>query len=459
MRLSGNSLVGRLPCQRDLVMYSARFRHGLPAQSQRCLVACTKALSANRRILLRMLASTFVTLMLLAGKATADSAYDVGSRLLSWFDPRSSPFIPIPEVATDPNSGTSFGLLPVYLVTDQQKQIRKIYAPDVIYHPSLGYGVRFREFGYPSEDTEWYVVVGGKQRVEREFDASYSTGISRNAPWSLSSRAVYDRSATPRFFGIGNDSLLANRSNYTEEQAYLRATLARNVTRDLQVSLEMRPRLVKIEPGVLARSIDPTLLGSENDWLNRLAVSYDTRDSPTIPTQGTQITLYAGAADRHFLSSISYSMLGIDLRHLLALDDRFTLAAHAALRYMPADDHAPFWALSELGGERSDIGERQPLRGFGEGRFIDRNLFSGSLELRTRVFDLDLFSQQVSFQAAPFLDAGRVFHDSSQNPLSHPHVAGGIGFRAIAHPFIVGYVDIGYGSEGAAIFSGINYPF
>jgi hypothetical protein len=39
------------------------------------------------------------------------------------------------------------------------------------------------------------------------------------------------------------------------------------------------------------------------------------------------------------------------------------------------------------------------------------------------------------------------------------HSVGGVGFRAIAEPFVVGYVDVGYGGEGAAVFSGINYPF
>jgi hypothetical protein len=36
---------------------------------------------------------------------------------------------------------------------------------------------------------------------------------------------------------------------------------------------------------------------------------------------------------------------------------------------------------------------------------------------------------------------------------------GGIGFRGVARPFVVGYVDIGYGSEGVAVFTGLNYPF
>src|SRR5438477_6844063 len=35
--------------------------------------------------------------------------------LLSLWDPTTSPFIPIPEIGTDPNSGTTIGFLPVFL--------------------------------------------------------------------------------------------------------------------------------------------------------------------------------------------------------------------------------------------------------------------------------------------------------------------------------------------------------
>jgi len=29
----------------------------------------------------------------------------------------------------------------------------------------------------------------------------------------------------------------------------------------------------------------------------------------------------------------------------------------------------------------------------------------------------------------------------------------------LAAPFVVGYVDVGYGGEGAVVFSGLDYPF
>jgi hypothetical protein len=31
--------------------------------------------------------------------------------------------------------------------------------------------------------------------------------------------------------------------------------------------------------------------------------------------------------------------------------------------------------------------------------------------------------------------------------------------RALAEPFVVAYLDVGWGGEGTAIFTGIDYPF
>jgi hypothetical protein len=395
-------------------------------------------------------------LMLVSAEARGD---DGAAGFDRWFDIRNTPLIPIPEVATDPTSGTSIGVLPVYLVTNANKQITRIYAPDVIYHPGLGLGGRFRVLSYPSKDTNWTLIAGAKQRIEREADAEYATGITRTGPWSFAGRVNYDVSATPLFYGIGNDTPPSNRANYIADQGYVSASLGYNLTRSLQLAVSTRPRFLTVEPGVLSRSIPASLTGGQNDWLHQLAIAYDSRDSTAVPTQGTYGVLYAGASDRAFLSSLSYSLAGFDVTHLAPLDPRFTLAGHLALRYMPTGSNLPFWTQSSLGGESTAIGQREPLRGFGEDRFIDRNLFAASLELRTRVFDLYLFSQQVSFEAAPFIDAGRVFHDLGDFPAKRLHAAGGVGLRAIAPPFIVGHLDFGYGGEGLAIFSGIDYPF
>ena len=76
-----------------------------------------------------------------------------------------------------------------------------------------------------------------------------------------------------------------------------------------------------------------------------------------------------------------------------------------------------------------------------------------------KLLSFDALSTHVDIEVTPFVDAGRVFGRSGTVPFTQLHPVGGIGFRGIARPFVVGYVDVGYGSEGSAVFTGIGYPF
>jgi hemolysin activation/secretion protein len=130
-----------------------------------------------------------------------------------------------------------------------------------------------------------------------------------------------------------------------------------------------------------------------------------------------------------------------------------------ALRYLLTSGRVPFWALSSVGGGDSAVGGQQPLRGYGEGRYYDRDYFSATIEIRRRVLDFDAISTHVEIEVTPFVDLGRVFARNGTFPLEQLHQVYGIGFRGIARPSVVGYVDIGYGSNGIAAFTGISYPF
>src|SRR5262249_1687272 len=78
-------------------------------------------------------------------------------------DPNSWPFIPVPEVATDPNGGTTVGVLPVMLFTDARDQIKSILAPDINVNTTLGACGNFRYLAYPSADKQWYVEAGASE--------------------------------------------------------------------------------------------------------------------------------------------------------------------------------------------------------------------------------------------------------------------------------------------------------
>lgn len=385
----------------------------------------------------------------------------------SLLDPSKWPIIPVPEIATDPNSGVTVGILPVLLATNGQHEITAIVAPDINTNTALGPGGTFRYLAYPSEDTQWYFTAGMQEKIAQQVDFEYKTGLTRENWWSFTARFKYERDPTDRFYGVGNNSRLGNETNYTEEQVYGRATFGINFTPSLQLSYTLKPRYVRISDG--AYTSVPTIsqlfpdqkgINGGTSVLNTLMFSYDTRDSVEIPRSGSLFRVFAGIADRSFLSSVSYTRLGAEMRHYDPLSSKITLASHLFLEYQPAGNELPFWSMADLGGESTSIwGNQMTLRGYGSGRFVDNNVALGNVEMRTRVYNMNIFGTHGILELAPFLDIGRVAHNLDFNPFSGLHPVGGIGFRGIAAPSVVGYVDVGYGGEGVAIFTGINYPF
>jgi outer membrane protein assembly factor BamA len=387
--------------------------------------------------------------------------------LQRWLNPKSAPFIPVPEIATDPDSGTTLGLLAVYLKTDDNNEISQIIAPDFLHNPNFGFGTHARIYSFSSSDEQWSLVAGIKERVEREFDAEYQIGRSRLERWSLSFSAIYDRDGTPRFYGIGNRTHEGDETSFTNNQELVQANIGFNITHEWQILYTARLQVVDVQPGTIddVPSIGvkfPTVNGLNTNKLmrNRLSVVYDSRDDLTVPTRGMELVAYGGVASSNGLFNTSiYSETGVDARGYWPVFSKTILAAHSALRYLPAFNDVPFWAQSSVGGGQSDVGGQQALRGFGTGRFYGRNSFATTVELRQTVMSFNAAGTSVELEVSPFVDVARVFGRTDTFPLGSLHQVYGVGFRGIARPFVVGHVDLGYGSEGLAVFTGLNYPF
>lgn len=384
-----------------------------------------------------------------------------------WYDLSRLPFLPVPDIGSDPNGGTTVGILPVWLHTDDNHDITRIVAPDITHNPYFGWGVHGRVYEYPSEDEQWSLVAGIKEKVERGVDAEYQLGRLHQGNFTSTTDVDWDRDGTPRFFGIGNKTRLIDQTNYTSQTTLLQEQLGWNLTRRWQLLYTIRKRIVDVLPGTL--SSVPTIeslfphqrgLGTNSELLNRYSMVYDSRDDLTAPRKGMRIVIYGGAASRGgIFNETLYSEAGGDARGYWSVRDDTVFAAHTSIRYLPSTTRLPFWALSSIGGDQSDVGGEQPLRGFGSGRFYDRNEFSASAEVRHNFWSFDAEATHVDLEIAPFVDLGQVFGRTSDFPMAHLHTVGGVGFRGVARPSVVGYVDVGYGSEGAAVFTGLNYPF
>jgi hypothetical protein len=399
--------------------------------------------------------------------------------------------IPIPEIIVDPNEGNTFGLLGVWLfVNPETDKIDYMIAPDVRWNETKGVYPNMRLFGYPSDDI-WYSILVGKSTTR---DENYELLFQ---DWELFDRkafvlgeVVYERDSTRRFFGYGNDTTVIYESNYTDSNFQANLEGGFWLMKDLRASYTSLVRRFAVQAGQV-ENVDPILpkfgqnkfsiapgirfpfgnqlncprgatkfsdcqgAGPQLHWGNRVSLFYDTRDDQQLPTRGVLATSYFELADRNLGSTTSYLKWGLEGRTYVPFSVwrlRPVLALRAGLDYVNAGPETPFWQRNAVGGRRS-------LRGYGTQRFTDFNRSLMTMELRTPVYHRELFGTNLEIELTPFLEAGQVFRELSDSPFDELHPAGGMGFRGVVRPNIVGFVDLGYADEGLKIFTGINYPF
>jgi outer membrane protein assembly factor BamA len=396
--------------------------------------------------------------------------------------PYEKSFIPIPEIVTDPNEGATLGLIAVVLFLDEQDHIRYMLAPDFSYNKTKGFFPTFRLFGYPAPERRYSVVLGKSTTKDQDYELEYTDRSFWEGRGFVLSSLEWAKDSTERFFGFGNDTPedrpntnipagpgnRGGESNYTSNDTQAQITPGVWLLPYANLSYRMRIRRFSVETGQVSgipfigtahpetrdRGLEPGVY-----WAHQIALTYDSRDSTDIPTHGALAFAYTEVADRALGSSTSFIKFGADWRDFIPLEFvppiRHThpiLALRAVANYVSGSHDTPFWEMSSIGGRRT-------LRGYGSDRFIDFNRSVAQAEVRTRVWDRHLFGVNAELEVAPFVETGQVFHHVATSPVSDLHWVGGLGFRGVVRPQIVGFVDAGMGSEGLKVFTGIEYPF
>ncbi|HJQ82770.1 MAG TPA: BamA/TamA family outer membrane protein [Candidatus Binatia bacterium] len=383
-------------------------------------------------------------------------------------------YIPIPEIITDPNEGNTFGILGVVLFIDERDEIKYMLAPDVRYNDTKGVFPTFRFFGYPSPARRYSIVLGKSTTVDEDYELEYTDRTFWDGRAFVLASFLHEKDSTERFFGFGNDSRedpivtplgrrFGGESNYTDNDTVAQATPGVWLLPYVNLSYRMRIRHYEVEEGQVTGipfvgDSHPEARGRGLEggtyWAHQTALTYDSRDSTDIPTHGALAYVYGEFADQRLGSHTSFVKFGADWRDFIPLRKSRNpiLALRALANYTSGDKDTPWWELSSLGGRRA-------LRGFGSHRFIDFNRTLGQAELRTRVYQRPLFGVNFELEVSPFLEAGQVFRRVISSPLNDLHWVYGVGFRGVVRPQIVGFVDVGRGSEGFSVFTGVDYPF
>jgi outer membrane protein assembly factor BamA len=379
----------------------------------------------------------------------------------SFDDPVKTVGIPLPVIASSPNEGITIGALDAFLLHNSRDEVSTLIVPQMNYNQYFGVTTTLYGAFYPSPNQNMKVNLSKATTINEEFRFRYFNDrfIWDRVEASINAFIFADGSA--RFFGFQSNSTKQNETNYTDRERGVALTLGYWITPRFEVEIGERYKKVNIEEGavksvpfITQRFLPSSVPGVDGYSAHgqRLSLIYNSLDSKTMPTSGAYARASIELDSKLLGSSASFRNYGVETRRYYSLGGgRFVSVIRFAANQTEGSA-VPFLEQSILGGENT-------LRGYGQNRFIDKSYLLLNLEERIRVFRWRVFNVDADWELAPFVDLGSVQRSLVEAKASSFEFNPGVGLRAVVRPNIVGRIDVGFGSEGPAVFVGLNYPF
>lgn len=396
------------------------------------------------RIAIAVLAAAAVGAV--AGPTSAECARELETKIM-----------PLPVWATSPNEGTTWGAMPVVMrICSEDQRTAWLIAPSVTWNSVIHLTGTVRLFAYPDPDTTLTVIASASTRINYRLLAVWQQLPKADDAWTDEATLRVDRSAFARFYGLGPDTPDSAETSYTAAHAIASERRGHNLIEHVNAGVSLGVEHDGIEdrgvPGLpLAPEVFPGVPGMHGATVlwQGLDVRYDDRDGGDYAEQGVRLEAWAAVVEG-LSGSPTFLRAGAQARGVVPELSWLSGAARLAWTAVTASD-VPFYHQSTLGGAFL-------LRGFPEGRFVDRQAWTIEAEQRIRVLQTHIFGVVADWRADPFIAAGQVFGGFG-SALSHPRLAGGVGLRAFVHPNLVGRLDVASGGEGITVYVEIGYPY
>jgi hypothetical protein len=365
-------------------------------------------------------------------------------------------FIPLPMYATNPNEGSTYGAMPVFMRTrTRDGSVYSITAPSVSWNAAAGVTGTYRYFRYFDTVRTGSLVGSFSTRINRTIWLTYDNTTRDRGVSTQNAVLMVRRNLFYRFFGLGPDTRPDGESSYTRTVATANGRWGWNLGHDLNVGPMLEVRGDRLErhaifnlPTLQDRYPDAPGIGGAALARQGVSLRYDTRDGGDYAESGVASELAVSLAEGIAGAGV-FGQLTWQTRALLPEVSFLQLAARLYWTQVIGHD-VPFYYRASLGGE-------QLLRGFPEDRFIGMGAWEAEIEQRVRVLQTHIFGVTADWRVDPFVAVGQVYDGA--NLFSHVRVAGGIGFRAWVRPNVLGRVDAAYASEGLRFYVVLGYPF
>jgi len=384
----------------------------------------------------------------------------VAAETAAWPCPTQSEaqWLGVPVWATDPNEGSTFGAMPIAMgVCPDDKHTDWLFAPSLTWNSLIHYTGTLRLYAYPRPNTSLMLIASMSTETNYNFLADYQHLPSETGAWTDEATAKVERTLFPRFFGIGMAAPASAEATYTMSRAYAVERRGINLGYDINIGalvgvaydsvgdhgiagLPLAPEVFNDVPGMMR----PTAIA----WQG-LDVRYDNRPGGMFADSGLRVGGWAALVEG-LQNAPVFVRAGAQANGVWPELAWLSGSARASWQLTSTSD-APFYDQSRLGGSYL-------LRGFADGRFVDREAWEVEFEQRIKLFTSHFFGVTADWRLDPFVAAGQVFDVPSQ-AFDKPQLAYGVGFRALVRPNVLGRIDVATGGEGAKVYVEIGYPY
>ena len=340
---------------------------------------------------------------------------------------------------------------------DERRGVKPTYAA------RSGGGLKFYQKG---------LFVGGKER--NVFETVATAGEFRRQRYQMTFEnirlsdngffgnflASYVNLSSESFYGIGPDSELKDESGYALESSDFRFTLSRSVSLNSKMNLNIGSNLSQVfgtrdnTLRILSQTDFNYPLWGMSDKIGLFEISadysYDSKDRPGNPTDGTEALFSAGIFPE-FTNNDKYGFYKytLDVSKIIDLFYERVLVLRIASENIEAftDKTVPFYRLSELG-------EKESIRGFSRGRYRDMDKILASAEYRYPVWRNWM---EYGLDISIFIDAGQVSPDIYRYASKENFAVGyGFGFRFWDEDGLVGKLEAGWSKDEIRIYVVLN---
>ena len=242
------------------------------------------------------------------------------------------------------------------------------------------------------------------------------------------------------FFGIGNNTSKVDEELIDEKRTRVVLAAQKLVAPNFYAGLNAGGLKYYYYSGVSDQNLiyktDPAIEDKSGgtDLLAGPVLTFDTRNNNTYTTQGLILNVNFNYIQGVF-SSTGYEggFLNVDYSQFFKLQKKLVLGLDIKEQSL-VGGQSPFYLLPQLGNDAL-------MRGYYTGRYRDRNLLAGQVELRYRIVD--------RFGIVGFIGTGEVAHNSFSASQLKPNYGAGLRYFFDIEKGLSIRADYGYGEKPA----------